>query len=223
MLSQSTPFTFQSNTYTVNTANLFQTAYLCKVKLLSSLQTTLGRAPIAINKTEQRKPIHILQNNLDCLTKRPFEEENLDSENFECHEKKMKSVEVLSSPSTQSGGSDDLRSPQKLHIISETQDLELGQIKSPVQSKNFLSMKEKNYEIEKEGKKIKVKEIVFDHKTNQVKFKVEFNKGSINRKVQSMTREEILREDPSLLLAFYESNLRFAKATEFNPSQLKTL
>jgi len=220
MLSQPIPFTFPSNSYAANTAQIFQAAYLYKAKLLSDLQTTLGKVPVVTNKTEQRKPIHILQKNVECLAKRPYEED-LDSENFEFIHKKVKSVEVVSSPSTQA---DDLKSPHKQDSISDMNDLGLEQIKSPIKSRTFLSKKEKITKTEKQGEKpTQVKEVVFDHKANQLKFKVEFNKGSINQQVKSLTREEILKEDPALLLAFYESHLRFAKATEFNPMKLKTL
>ena len=88
-------------------------------------------------------------------------------------------------------------------------------------SKEKSSMKVQPTRKHKESKKI-IK-AVFNHEREKVLFKVENKIGPNIFELKSQTREEILKEDPLLLVYFYEKYLWFSKTKGFDSKTLKPL
>ena len=62
---------------------------------------------------------------------------------------------------------------------------------------------------------------VFDYDSEQIKFCIQQAGRSSENVHMRLTRNEVLQRDPRLLLYFYESHLQFTKRAEFNPSKLR--
>ena len=70
----------------------------------------------------------------------------------------------------------------------------------------------------------KVIEVVFNSEVQQVLLKVECSTmDSKKLDIQYRTKDEILKEDPKLLLYFYESHLQFKRRPNFQANKLKTV
>jgi len=69
--------------------------------------------------------------------------------------------------------------------------------------------------VESKKSKRKVEEIIYSYKEGKTLYKI------TGEDKEFMTREEILSEDPSILLYFYENHLKFAKTSDFGPAKMK--
>ena len=138
--------------------------------------------------------------------------------------KKVKLDHSGMSPSTQDECNDDCRSPKAQ--VSNSKEVQsrtyaVAPKKTIYKNKNVANL---NKHL-KDRKILQVASKKEDTKynTDQLVFKVECDIQQNNKEVRFMDREEILKEDPMLLVYFYESHLQFAKAKDFCSATLKKL
>ena len=88
----------------------------------------------------------------------------------------------------------------------------------------FVNRKSDNKEkvITKSTKKMKIIKVVFEEGPGKMMFQVKVIENG-NKKFVFMTKEEILQEDPLILVYFYERNLHFNGASDFDQMRLKRL
>lgn len=156
------------------------------------------------------------QQNGALNVKRTFEEKNFDLESLECQKKHFKDNnedEVQSLTSTQDGDHSVnlFNSPLSK---TDSSDSSLNQKNSPPVKKIVKATGSVINKKDKQEKK--VVNALFDHEKQKLVFQVETAEG----KKAKLTREEVIKEDPMLLLSFYESHLQFSKTLDFNPENL---
>jgi len=69
----------------------------------------------------------------------------------------------------------------------------------------------------------KIVKVVYNHMIEKIVFKLQCETKPNILEFKSLTKEEVVNEDPLLLLYFYESQLRFNKATWFKSNTLKQI
>jgi len=157
----------------------------------------------------------------DLLHKRSLQHFDSHASDIECIHKKVKLDDGKSNLSTEDDNLSkkdfhELCSPQNgtpngFKVIEEEQ--KSGKGLKPVLCKKGESSLKKNL----------VENVSFSPEQNNLIFKVAFNVDSQNKAYKTLTREELLKEDPLLLLSFYENHLQFVKTPDFQPSLLKKI
>lgn len=141
-------------------------------------------------------------------------------------QKKVKLDHSGMSPSTQDECNDDCKSPKAQVNSGDSKEAQLRTYAAAPKKTIF-----KNKNVENLNKNLKDRKILqvaskkedTKYKTDQLVFKVECDIQQNDKEVRYMGREEIIKEDPMLLVYFYESHLQFAKAKDFCSASLKKL
>lgn len=161
------------------------------------------------------------QQNEALNVKRPFEEKNFNLDSFECQKKICKDNnedEIQSLTSTQDGDQSQrlLSSPpfktgdsEKIDMSPASFNQSVSPVKKIIKNTGTVSKKGKNEQ--------KVVNALFDHEKQKLVFQVE---AANSKEARRLTREEVIKEDPMLLLSFYEKHLQFSKTLDFNPENL---
>ena len=103
--------------------------------------------------------------------------------------------------------------------------------KGRIQNKIIRKLRATTSKKQKESEKMKrnsrrkrVAEAVFNFEMQKVLLKVECcTNDSKEARIEYLTRDELLEEDPLLLLYFYESHLKFKRMPRFQANNLKTV
>jgi len=69
----------------------------------------------------------------------------------------------------------------------------------------------------------KIVQMCFDEISEGYVYKVEAEPSQGSSKLQVLTREEVVREDPKILLYFYENHIQFSQTAHFQAEKLKKL
>ena len=134
--------------------------------------------------------------------------QNPDLDEFENIQKRIKSEDSSSNPSTDCDSiSETHPSSPNLSTICQTSEKELTE---PQTKTGLPTLVNEN-----------IVKAVFDCDSEQIKFCIQQGNESSGNTYTSLTRDEVLQRDPKLLLYFYESHLQFTKRTEFNPRELR--
>lgn len=243
MIFQPYPFAFNQSISPLDLQSLHYASLLSKMQypLLNShfipqLYPEMNRflsqkeSDVKVNKLEIVKPKLTLNITIkgDPSKGKPIEvkkrkiEENWD---LLCYEdllqKKVKIDETESHASTQ-GSMGDLHDNNSMtSLFSHNFNKSAGNspIKTVNNSSQIYLVNETKSKKTKKNKQKKIVGIVADHKTEGLLYKVEYE----GEGAKYLERDEVLQEDPLMLLYFYENSLQFKKAKEFQGSKLKQL
>ena len=69
----------------------------------------------------------------------------------------------------------------------------------------------------------KIVQMCFDEISEGYVYKVEAEPGQCSSKVLLLTRDEVIKEDPKILLYFYENHIEFSQTAHFQAEKLKRL
>lgn len=130
------------------------------------------------------------------------------------------------SPSTQDEGNDDCRSPKTQD--SNSKEIHAARTYAGAPQKTIYKNNKNMENLNKHLKDRRILQVASKkedtkYKTEELVFKVECDIPQSSNEVRYMDREEIIKEDPMLLVYFYESHLQFAKAKDFCSASLKKL
>jgi len=142
-------------------------------------------------------------------------------QDLDCPDKKIKLDEDKSNLSTE----DENQSRKDFHKLNSPQYI------SDNISKDLFGIQKINQELKPvlfekgvlSSKKNRVENVTFSTEQNKLIFKVAFHVDNEEKGLRTLNREELLKEDPLLLLSFYENHLQFVKTPDFQPNSLKKL
>ena len=147
---------------------------------------------------------------IDYLSqRREILRQDSDLDKLENIEKRVKSEDSLSDPST------DYENLSETDVLSSSPSV----VDQAPAEEQLIDQQQETRDLPSDEKVVKA---VFDYESEQVMFHIQTaGEDSGTNSSTKLARDEVLEKDPRLLLYFYESHLQFAKQGEFNPSKLK--
>jgi len=172
-----------------------------------------------------------VQENLGKRNLETFLEENtkvfsMETQDFENAKKK-----IFVSKTTKHETNDEISticmdSPNKSESSTDEQQAitKTTPVSNIIEATRKAQMKEKKVIVLDEERKLKnILQTAYNHKTGRLSFKVESESESGKNENILLNREDILQEDPMLLVYYYEKCLKFHKTTGFSSDDLQKI
>lgn len=192
------------------------------IKGMSALSNSKKAKLEKISKRQQKKKEGNSSNQkLKKSTKKLLELTNV--QNYDQIAKKVKPDETMSNSSTQCEDGVEENGKRKGLSISPTLEQFPRQASDKGLNEQFVAPQDKERVDFSVGRKKRILEAAFDEAQQNLIFKVECELSNKQGKCENLTRDEILSQDPKLLLYFYENHIQFAKTPGFKPEGLRKL